>query len=112
MLALAHYLNLTLPHHYSSPNVGTQSRSEESQRQRRVNLSVFQAKQYLQKRLVFYIYNNNNNSGVLFSAQVHHAVRLMALNHYYLWSLGLKSFLKPSQVPGEYTACAAKSVAH
>ncbi|XP_033632291.1 uncharacterized protein LOC117293917 [Asterias rubens] len=48
--ALAHYLNLTLPHHYSSPNVGTQSRSEESQRQRRVNLSVFQAKQYLQKR--------------------------------------------------------------
>ena len=26
--------------------------------------------------------------------------------HYYPWSLGLKSLLKPSQLPGEYTACA------
>ena len=40
------------------------------------------------------------------SAQVRHAVTLMALLHDYSWSLGLKSFLKPSQLPGEYTACA------
>ena len=41
-----------------------------------------------------------------YSAQVCHAVTLMALQHYYPWSLGLKSFLKPSQLPGEYTVCA------
>ena len=57
------------------------------------------------------INNNNNSSGFLYSAQVRHAVTLMVLQHYYPWSLGLKSFLKPSQLPGEYTACAAKYVA-
>ena len=56
-------------------------------------------------------FNNNNNSGFLYIAQVRHAVTLVALQHYYPWSLGLKSFLKPSQLPGEYTACVAKYVA-
>ena len=55
--------------------------------------------------------NNNNKSGFLYSAQVHHAVALMTVQHYYPWSLGLNSFLKPSQLPVEYTACAAKHVA-
>ena len=53
--------------------------------------------------------NSNNNSGFLYNAQVCHTVTLMALQHY-TWSLGLKSFLKPSQLPGEYTVCAAKYV--
>ena len=35
----------------------------------------------------------------------------MVLQHYYPWALGLKSFLKPSQLHREYTACAAKYVA-
>ena len=35
--------------------------------------------------------SSNNNIGFLCSAQVHHAVMLMALQHYYPWSLGLKA---------------------
>ena len=37
--------------------------------------------------------------------------RSKRFQHYYPWSLGLKSFLKPSQLPVEYTACATKYVA-
>ena len=37
----------------------------------------------------FFFLSNNNNNGFLYSAQVRHAVTLMALQQYYPWSLGL-----------------------
>ena len=42
--------------------------------------------------------DNTNNCGFLYTAKVRHAVTLMELQHFYLWSPGLKSFLKQSQL--------------
>ena len=59
---------------------------------------------------LFYIISN---SGFLYSAQVCHASGAHdASTLLPLITRPFKSFLKPSQLPGEYTACAAKYVAH
>ena len=77
-------------------------RKRRDEEQKKIEMEKKEAEIKRQEEEEQVIFNNNNNNGFLYSDQVRPAVTLMTLQHCHHWSLGLKSFLKPSQHPGEY----------